>query len=57
VPLEADLVATVLVPVAVGACRSAHLLPSAGPAIRLPAWSRASERTWGAGIPMCGDWT
>src|SRR6476660_4216730 len=40
VPLEADLVATVLVPVAVGACRSAHLLPSAGPAIRLPSWSR-----------------
>jgi hypothetical protein len=37
VSLEANLVAAVLVPVAVGACRSAHLLPSAGPAIRSPA--------------------
>src|SRR6476646_9858606 len=55
VSLEANLVAAVLVTVTVDACRSAHLLPSAGPAICLPARSRASERTWGASIPTCGD--
>src|SRR3954468_2216049 len=55
VSLEANLVAAVLVTVTVDACRSAHVLPSAGPAICLPAWSRASERTWGASVPTCGD--
>src|SRR4029078_9652345 len=57
VSLEANLVAAVLVTVTVYACRSAHLLPSAVPAICLPAWSRASARTWGASIPTCGDLT
>src|SRR4029078_11804541 len=55
VPLDADLVTAVLVQVTVDACRFAHLLPSAGLAMCLPAWSPASERTWGASIPTCGE--
>src|SRR4026207_774940 len=54
---EANLVAAVLVTVTVDACRSAHLLLSAGPAICLPAWSRASEPTWGARTPPRRDST